>query len=122
MYIVIEMVKRDEAVRFLPLKDAAFHILLSLADGPRHGYAIGTEVHARTNGAVRLWPTTLYGTIRQLTESRLIKPCDHEPGENDPRRRYYQLTALGKRVLAAEIERLRQLIEYARGTKALGEA
>jgi DNA-binding PadR family transcriptional regulator len=115
------MPKRNDALRFLPLKAAPFHIMLSLADGPRHGYAIRSDVEERTHGSVRLWPTTLYGTVRQLTETGLIEECDHDLAEEDPRRRYYRLTSLGKRVLAAEIERMRVLVEYARGTKALGE-
>jgi DNA-binding PadR family transcriptional regulator len=116
------MPKPEEARGYVPLKPAPFHILLSLADGPRHGYAIRSEVEARTDGDVRLWPTTLYGTIRQLVESGLIDESDHQREESDPRRRYYELTALGKRVLRAEIDRLRALVEYARGTKALGKA
>ena len=116
------MTKRDEAPGYLPLKAAPFHILLTLADGPRHGYAIRALVEARTQGEVRLWPTTLYGTIRQLIESGLIEPGDAESVQDDPRRRYYQLSARGTRVLRVEIERLGALVEYARGTKALGKA
>jgi DNA-binding PadR family transcriptional regulator len=113
----------DETKRFLPLKPAPFHILLSLADGPRHGYAIRTEVEARTNGDVKLWPATLYGTVRQLTEAGLITELAGEvEADDDARRRYYELTALGQGVLAAEVDRLRALVEYAHGTRAFGRA
>ena len=114
------MAKRDDALRFLPLKPAPFHIMLSLADGPKHGYAIRSEVEERTKGEVRLWPTTLYGTVRQLTETGLIEPLDGEIEENDDsRRRYYQLSVLGERVLKAEVERMKALVDFARATKAL---
>jgi DNA-binding PadR family transcriptional regulator len=116
------MAKRTDPAKHPPLKDAPFHILLSLADGPRHGYGMRADILARTHGAVRLWPTSLYGTIRQLTQDGLIAPCDGETGEEDPRRRYYELTAKGGRVLVAEIERLRRLVDYARSTRALAGA
>lgn len=115
------MSKNDETRAWLPLKPAPFHILLSLADGPRHGYAIRAEVEARTEGDVRLWPTTLYGTIRQLIDGGLIEESVRQADESDPRRRYYELTGLGKRVLRAEIDRLRALVRFARGTRALGK-
>ena len=109
--------------RFLPLKPAAFHILLALADGPRHGYAIRTAVEELTRGGIRLWPATLYGSVRQLTDAGLIVPLEGESDpDDDARRRYYELTALGKRVLAAETERLRAIVDYARGTQAIAKA
>ena len=108
--------------RFLPMKPASFHILLALANGPRHGYAIRSAVEELTSNGVRLWPATLYGSVRQLAESGLIEELEGEAGpDDDARRRYYQLTALGRRVLAAETERLRALVEYARGTRAVAE-
>lgn len=102
------------AERFLPLKPNWFHILLALADQQRHGYAIMQEVAERTEGKLRLWPATLYGAIRQLSEAGLIEP-GRQPSEeeDDPRRRYYRLTELGDRVLAAEARRLRSLAELA---------
>jgi DNA-binding PadR family transcriptional regulator len=104
------------------MKTAAFHILLALANGPRHGYAIRSEVEERTSKGVRLWPATLYGSVRQLTSAGLIEPLEGEADPaDDARRRYYQLTPLGRRVLAAETERLRALVEYARGTRAIAE-
>jgi DNA-binding PadR family transcriptional regulator len=108
---------------FLPLKPVWFHVLLALGDGPRHGYAIGTAVEAETEGALRMWPATLYGTIHQLVEHGLVAPDDSaaEPGD-DARRRYYRLTSAGAEVLAAETERLRRLVQAAERTRAFGRA
>jgi DNA-binding PadR family transcriptional regulator len=96
---------------FLPLKPNWFHVLLSLADGEQHGYGIMQEVRARTGGQVRLWPATLYGTLKRLLDVELIAETVERPtGKDDPRRRYYRLTPLGRRVLAAETERLENLV------------
>lgn len=98
--------------RFLPLKTNWFHILLSLAAGEQHGYGIMQEVSERTHGKLRLWPATLYGTIKRLIEAGLIEESDERPAPelDDSRRRYYRLTRLGKRVLDAETERLEELV------------
>src|SRR5262245_9481695 len=117
------MPKRDLVARHLPLKPAAFHILLALADGPRHGYAIRSSVEELTQGGIKLWPATLYGSVRQLTNSGLIQPLDGDTGpDDDARRRYYELTALGRRVLAAETSRLRAIIDYASQTRAVTQS
>lgn len=114
---------RDETIeRLLPLKTAWFHILVALGDGVRHGYAIRTEVEQRTQGRVRLWPATLYGSIRELGAESLIEELEPDPNApDDPRRRYYRMTNLGKRVLAAEAARLQALVDAARATRALGQ-
>src|SRR5271156_6901337 len=98
--------------RLLPLKPHWFHILLSLAGGEQHGYGIMEEVLHRTDGKVRLWPATLYGSIKRLIEAELIEESDERPApeQDDARRRYYRLTALGRRVLDAECERLQELV------------
>lgn len=98
--------------KFLPLKTQWFHIMLSLAGGEQHGYGIMQEVLQRTTGKVRLWPATLYGTIKRLIEAELIEESDERPAPelDDARRRYYRLTALGSRVLNAECERLQDLV------------
>lgn len=97
---------------FLPLKPNWFHVLLSLADQEQHGYGIMQEVLERTGGKVRLWPATLYGTLKRLLDAGLIDesaaPPSSEP--DDPRRRYYRLTRLGRRVLSAETGRLEDLV------------
>lgn len=106
--------------KLLPLKAAWFHILLALGDGPSHGYAIRTEVEERTEGRVTLWPATLYGSIRDLLEEELIVESEGpDDPDDDPRRKYYQLTPRGRQVLAAEVERLQRLVDEAMATRAL---
>jgi DNA-binding PadR family transcriptional regulator len=102
--------------KFIPLKTHWFHILLSLAGGEQHGYGIMQEVLNRTSGKVRLWPATLYGSIKRLIEAELIEESDERPAPelDDARRRYYRLTALGRRVLDAECERLQELVRTIR--------
>ena len=101
---------RPEA--FLPLKPHWFHVLLSLTDREQHGYGIMQEVLARTDGKVRLWPATLYGTLKRLIDEELIEESGERPApaQDDARRRYYRLTGLGRGVLAAESRRLEDLV------------
>ena len=105
--------------RLLPLKPKVLHILLSLADGPRHGYSIMQEVAARTDGQVRIWPAALYGTLRDLEERDWIIESETRPDDDDERRRYFALTPFGKRVLNAEISRLEAIVDHARASRAL---
>jgi DNA-binding PadR family transcriptional regulator len=106
---------------FLPLTPAVFHILLTLADGEAHGYAVMQEVTRRSGGSVRLGPGTLYGAVSRLLEDGIIEESEErpDPDMDDTRRRYYRLTKLGGRVLAAETERLADLVKAARSTKAV---
>ena len=106
---------------FLPLTPAVFHILIALADGETHGYAIMQEVARRSGGSVRLGPGTLYGAIGRLLEDGLIEESEERPDPemDDTRRRYYRLTNSGGRVLAAETERLAGLVRAARSTKVI---
>jgi DNA-binding PadR family transcriptional regulator len=106
---------------FLPLTPAVFHILIALADGETHGYAIMQEVARRSGGSVRLGPGTLYGAIGRLLEDGLIEESEERPDPemDDTRRRYYRLTHFGSRVLAAETERLAGLVRAARSTKVI---
>ena len=99
---------------FLPLKPHWFHVLLSLSDQDQHGYGIMQDVLERTDGKVRLWPPTLYGTI---------KPSDTRPvaALDDSRRRYYRLTNLGRRVLAGECARLEDLIRAVQARRGVRE-
>jgi DNA-binding PadR family transcriptional regulator len=101
-----------DARSFVPLKTQWFHIMLSLAGGEQHGYGIMNDVLQRTTGKVRLWPATLYGSIKRLIDAELIEESDERPAPelDDARRRYYRLTALGRRVLDAECERLQELV------------
>jgi len=98
----------------LPLPAAAFHILLSLADGDRYGYAITQEVAARTGGDVRLGPGTLYRSIQRMLEQGLLVESRRRPAGDDPRRRYYRITPFGRAVARAEARRLNGLVELAR--------
>lgn len=109
--------------RHLPLKTAWFHILLALADGAAHGYAVRERVEARTDGAVTLWPATLYGALRDLEELGAIEALegDDDP-DDDQRRRYHRLTAVGRDLLRAETERLQALVDAARASRAWGDA
>jgi DNA-binding PadR family transcriptional regulator len=115
------MKKPSSAESFLPLKPNWFHILLSLSAEEQHGYGIMQQVLERTNGKVRLWPTTLYGTIKKLIEVGLIEESEERPAPqlDDARRRYYRLTALGHRVLDAESRRLQELVGMLRGKRVL---
>jgi DNA-binding PadR family transcriptional regulator len=101
---------------FLPLKSQWFHVLLTLASGEQHGYGIMQEVLDRTSGKVRLWPATLYGSLKRLIEANLIEESTERPAPelDDARRRYYRLTALGRAVLDAECERLQELVRTIR--------
>ena len=111
----------DGAAAMLPLKPAWFHILLALADEAQHGYGIRAHVEGGSDGRIRLWPATLYGTIRTLTEKGLIVALDGEADpDDDARRRYYRLTPFGRDVLRAETDRLHALVQAARATSALG--
>src|SRR5579864_4730190 len=107
--------------KFIPLKSHWFHILLSLAGGEQHGYGIMQEVLNRTTGKVRLWPATLYGSIKRLIEADLIEESDERPAPemDDARRRYYRLTTLGSRVLDAECERLKELVRAIQAKQGL---
>ena len=110
--------------KLLPLTPPVFHILLALADAERHGYGIIKEVEARTGGKVRLGPGTLYGSIKRMLDERLIEESDArpDPALDDERRRYYRLTDFGRRVAAAEAERLSALVAAARAKQLLSRA
>jgi DNA-binding PadR family transcriptional regulator len=106
----------------LPLTAAVFHILLALADGERHGYAIMREVANHTEGRVRLGPGTLYGTVKRMLADGLIEEVDErpDPAVDDERRRYYGLTDFGKKVAVAEAGRMYRLVQTARGKQLIG--
>lgn len=107
--------------KFSPLKTQWFEIMLSLAGGEQHGYGIMQEVLERTTGKVRLWPATLYGSIKRLIEEGLIEESDARPAPemDDARRRYYRLTELGKQVLDAECDRLQELVRAIQTKRAM---
>ena len=100
----------------LPLPPATFHILVSLAEGDRHGYGIIQDVEQRTGGELRLSAGTLYRSIQRLLEQGLIVESTRRPApaEDDERRRYYRLTPFGTAVARAETRRLSDLVRMAR--------
>jgi DNA-binding PadR family transcriptional regulator len=105
----------------LPLTPAVFHILLALADGEKHGYAIMQEVGERTGGTMRMGPGTLYGSIQRMLKDGLIVEAQErsEPVHGEERRRYYRLTGFGQRVVQAEARRLEQLVRIAQSKQVL---
>ena len=113
-----------DPTNFLPLKPAAFHILLSLADSSRHGYGIMLEVQERTKGSVKLGPGTLYGAIKRLLADELIAEEEEKLDRtlDDERRRYYSLTQLGRRVITLDAERLAHLVEMAQEKQLLNRS
>ena len=101
---------------FLPLHRDTFQILVSLADCERHGYSILLDIAERTGDSRSITPSTLYSSIRRLLESGLIGELNvrPDPEHDDQRRRYYRLTALGRRVAELEARRLEHLLRDAR--------
>jgi DNA-binding PadR family transcriptional regulator len=108
--------EHGDAEALLPLTPAVFQILLALAGGERHGYAIMREVEASTQGQLRIGPGTLYRSIKQMLAQGLIVEADErpDPALDDERRRYYRLTDFGQRVAEAEARRLARLVAQAR--------
>lgn len=108
---------------YLPLSPALWEILVALADGDKHGYAIGKEVSRRTNGDVTLCATTLYSILKRALEDGLIDEARTrpDPALDDERRRYYRLTDRGRKVAVAESERLSSTLKQAR-VKLFGRA
>jgi DNA-binding PadR family transcriptional regulator len=104
------------------LKPHWFYILLALADGDRHGLAVARDVQALSDGTVRLWPATLYGSLQELRARRWIDEVAEHPEEESERKRYYHLTRTGRRVLTEEAERLGRLSKLARARVRTGEA
>jgi DNA-binding PadR family transcriptional regulator len=100
----------------LPLAVATFHILVAVADQDRHGYAIMQDVATRTNGALKLSPGTLYGSIRRMLDDGLIVELSERqrPEHDDERRRYYRITPFGRSVAQAEAARLSTLLRQAK--------
>ena len=108
----------EQADEFLPLTHVVYHVLLSLSAQARHGYGIIKDVAARTGGRLELEAGTLYAAIHRLRQDGLLEEADAPPG-TDARRRYYELTPLGSRVLRAESERLEELVALARDAEVL---
>lgn len=105
---------RENITDFVPLSPAALHILLSLAEEDRHGYAIMQEVARQSDGQFKLGPGTLYDNLQRLTGQKLVQALGQRAGDEDPRRRYYRLSPLGQAVLSAEISRLEAIVREGR--------
>jgi|SRR5450432_652549 DNA-binding PadR family transcriptional regulator len=98
-----------------PLTPAVFHILLALAEGRKHGYAIMKEVEADGGGFLRMGPGTLYGSLQRMTAAGLVEETETaDEADGDERRRYYQLTSAGRKALNGETARLRQALSAAK--------
>jgi DNA-binding PadR family transcriptional regulator len=106
----------------IPLSPATFHILLAIAAGSTHGYAIMQEVERLSDGRVKLAPGTLYASIKRLLREKLIVEVDAPPDETDTRRRYYELTAQGRSLAQEEARRLSLLVQIAQQRQLLGHA
>jgi DNA-binding PadR family transcriptional regulator len=114
------MANRDPAAQ-LPLTPVVLHILLTLAEGPRHGYAIAQEVEETTGGQIHMGPGTLYGSIQRMLSSSLLEeaPAPRRTTDDDARRRYYRMTAFGHAVLELELERLARIVRSAQARRVL---
>jgi DNA-binding PadR family transcriptional regulator len=106
------MAKKRNVEDLIPLPSATLHILLALAAGPMHGYAIMRRVDDLSDGAVRMGPGTLYGSIKRMLADGLIEEIEPSP-DDDERRRIYRMTGLGERASATEVQRLKRLLSDA---------
>lgn len=104
---------KDNPDQFLPLSPAALHVLLALAGGELHGYGIMLEAARQSNGQYKLGPGTLYDNLRKLMSQGIVEES-HKAAGDDPRRRYYRLTGLGRHVLSAEVARLEGVVREAK--------
>ena len=111
----------SDAEQNSPLTPAMFQVLLALADGDKHGYAILKDVEEQSGGEVRLSTGTLYAMIKRMLTEGVIEECRRRPAleDDDQRRRYYRLTAAGRELAIAEAHRMEKLIERARARRLL---
>jgi DNA-binding PadR family transcriptional regulator len=115
------MPSASDARDHLPLKPVDFLILLALSGGERHGYALMREIADRTDGAVRLEAGNFYRSIRRMLQDAVLVESERRPAPDldDERRKYYALTPLGRRVMAAEALRLRALVRFAESKRII---
>ncbi len=111
------MAKKQSPGDLLPLTPPVFHILLALASEERHGYGIMQDVAQQTEGSLQLGPGTLYGCLKRMVAAGLVEESDErrDPALDDERRRYYRMTAMGKRVVRSEAQRLAGAVTVAMG-------
>ena len=98
---------------YLPLSPAVLHVLLALAGGDLHGYGLMQEVERQSDGQYKLGPGTLYDNLQRLTVQGLVEQSPLPKGQ-DPRRQYYRLSSLGRRVLAEDVARLQEVVRAAK--------
>jgi DNA-binding PadR family transcriptional regulator len=96
------------------LKPREYYLLLALSSDARHGLAIARDVQHLSDGAVRLWPATLYGTLDDLAERGWIQELSRHPADESEKKRFYALTRAGRTALASETQRLASLVKIAR--------
>ena len=115
------MTDRIRLASFLPLTQVSFEILLALAGGEQHGYAVMLDIERRSGGSISLHAGSLYRALNRLLEADLIEELDErpKPDQDDERRRYYRLTAKGMEVARGEARRLEQLVSAARKRRLL---
>jgi DNA-binding PadR family transcriptional regulator len=106
----------EDVGSFLPLSPAVLHILLALAAEDRHGYGIMQEVTRQSEGQYRMGPGTLYDNLQKLLNHGMVDETARRSADDDPRRRYYKLSAFGRKVLTAEIARLETVVREARAS------
>jgi len=104
----------EDVNSFLPMSPAILHILLALAGEDRHGYGIMQEIVRQSDGQYRMGPGTLYDNLQKLTNHGLVEEAYRRTHDDDPRRRYYRLAPLGRKVLAAEVSRLEEVVRAAK--------
>jgi DNA-binding PadR family transcriptional regulator len=104
----------DNPSSYLPLSAAILHILLALAGQERHGYAIMQEIMQQSQGQYKIGPGTLYDNLQKMMYQGLVEESRRAGKDEDPRRRYYRLTRLGKSVLTAEVNRLEEVVRTAK--------
>ncbi len=102
----------DDVQRLIPLTPAVFYVMLALSAGPKHGYAIMQETSTLSGGGFRMGPATLYSTIQMLVELDLINETTDDSSE-DSRRRYYELTVTGRKLLESEVKRMNAVVRMA---------
>jgi DNA-binding PadR family transcriptional regulator len=115
-------VSKVEPESFLPLSAGAFDVLVALADGEKHGYAILKDVRRRAGGKAHITTGALYAVIKRLSDDALVEESEErpDPALDDERRRYYRLTPLGRRVAQAEVRRMEGALTLARARKLFG--
>jgi DNA-binding PadR family transcriptional regulator len=105
---------RDDFKEFLPLSPATFYILLALSDEDRHGYGIMQEVARQSEGKYKIGPGTFYDNLEKLIDRGIVKEVPRKSANDDPRRRYYRMTGLGRELFLAEVSRLDSVVREAK--------